>query len=133
MASEAEQLMKELETALGGQNTGTSGAEMSQFLATLADLASNTQNSTTTQPAQLAHPFRQLRVEIHRLRHSTTPDQAALLLLSALTASESTGGVSPTSTGTSGGDLLLQVQNLLEALRSMNMQAGATTGTSPTQ
>ena len=132
LASEAEQLVQELEKVLGGQSPGTSDAGANLFLAALAGLANTPQDSATTQPAQLDHPFKQLRAEIRQLRHSMTPDQAAQLLLSALTASDSTSGSSPTGTGTSEPDPLSQVQNLLTTLGSMNPQSAATTGTSST-
>jgi hypothetical protein len=133
LASEAEKLLKEIEKVLGGQNTGTSDLGANLFLAALAGLANTSQDSTaTTQPAQSAHPFKQLRAEIHNLRHSTTPDQAALLLLSALNASLSTSNSLSTSTGASGPDPLSQAQNLLTTLHSLNPQSAATTGTATT-
>ena len=125
--SEVEQLIQEIENVLGGPNAGANVSGANLFLAALADFASTSQNSATTQPADLAHPFRQLRTEIHNLRQSVTPEQAAILFLSALASSEAMSTSSPTSTGISGADLASRVQNLLTVLHSMNPQPTATT------
>jgi hypothetical protein len=125
-AAEAGQLLQELETVLAGQNVGTTDNGLNAFLAALAEVASSSLNAATSQPAMPAHPFRQLRAEIHTLRHSLTREQVAQVLLDALAASSTTNGSAITGTGTGGFDLLAQVQNLLATLQAMNAQPATT-------
>jgi hypothetical protein len=121
-AAEAGRLLQDLEAVLGAQNAGTVGAGASALLTALASVAGSSPNSATSQPATPAHPLRQLRAEIHTLRHSLTREQAAQLLLSALAASRTTDGSATTGTGSSGSDLLAPIQNLLATLRAMDTQ-----------
>ena len=69
---------------------------------------------------------------IELLKTMMTPEQAALLLLAALTTSDAAIAASQPSTGTSANNLLPQVQNLLATLRSMNRQLTTASGTSTT-
>jgi hypothetical protein len=117
VASAAGQLLQELQTVLAGQDPGSAG---STLLTALSDVAGQSLTTAASQTATSAHPFRQLRAEIHTLRHSMTKDQAAQVLLSALAASSTTGSSATTGTSSSTSDLLTQVQNLLASLRATN-------------
>jgi hypothetical protein len=120
-ASEAGQLLRELETILGQQDAGAAGDGLNALLAALASAAGSAPSLATSQPATPAHPFRQLRAEIHTLRHSLTREQVAQLLLNALAAANTADG-----SATTGFDLAARVQNLLASLR-----AAATQPTTP--
>jgi hypothetical protein len=119
-AFQADQLLQELEAVLAGYNPGTAGDALNSLVTALAGVAGNSVDAATSQPTTLVHPLRQLRNEIHTLRHSLTRDQAAQLLLSALAASSTSGAAQTSGSDSSGSDLLTQVQNLLATLRGMN-------------
>ena len=130
VASEAESLANELQAVLGAQSAGAD-TPLGALLLGLMDGANDPANSSGLPSLPLIQDFQQLRAEIHQLRHTKPRALAAQLLLNALAAGNTVGADPGAATGSSGLDLLSQVQNLLEALRSTNTQPAADAPTTP--